>query len=159
MYREGGQKEEGRADEAWSRMSSFDPYESMGRAAEAQWSTFSEQLGEGLEDMRGSQVGRGRLRTGFGFEDEDRFSRDSLDRFYTQLASQAWRAPGYELQNTGMMAGSLDREWDIKTGETDIEIGELDRAQAERESKRRMWGNIFGGGVNLATKVATGGVG
>jgi len=156
-YREGGEKESQRADQAWSRMSGFDPYESMGKAASAQWNTFSEQLGESLEDIRGGQVGRGRLRTGFGYEDEDRFTRDSLDRFYNQLSTQAWRAPGYELQNTSMMAGSLDREWDIKTGGADMLTSELDREAAERASKRDMWGNIFGGATRLLEKATPAG--
>ena len=152
QYREGAQKEGQRADEAWGRLRSFDPYESMGRAASAQWNTFSEVLGENMADLRGSQVGMGRLRTGFGFEDQDRFSGDALDRFYNQLSSQAWRAPGYELQNNSLMAGSLDREWDITTGGADLETSILDREAAERASKREMWGQIAGAGLGLATK-------
>jgi hypothetical protein len=144
-YREGAEKEAGRADEAWERMRSFDPYESMGRAAEAQWNTFSESLGENLEDLRGSHVGRGRVRTVFGFQDEDRFTRDSLDRFYNQLSSQAWRAPGYELENQRQMGGSLDREWDITTGGADIYMSEEDRKAAERMAKWKAAGDIGGG--------------
>lgn len=146
QYREGAEKESARGDQAWGRMESFDPYESMGRAASAQWNTFSEELGEGLQDMRGSQVGRGRLRTGFGFEDEDRFSRDSLDRFYNQLASQAWRAPGLELQNTSMMAPAIDRGYDLTTAGADLETSEMDRAAAERMAKWKAAGE-FGGGL------------
>jgi hypothetical protein len=153
QYREGAKKEGQRGDQAWERMESFDPYKDMGRAASAQWDTFSEELGEGLQDMRGSQVGRGRLRTGFGFEDEDRFSRDSLDRFYGQLASQAWRAPALNLQNTSQMAPSIDREYDLTTAGADLTTSEMDREAAERASKRDMWGNIIGGALGTATRI------
>jgi len=151
-YREGSEKEGQRANEAWGRLRSFDPYDDMATAARAQWNTFSEDLGESLADLRGSQVGMGRLRTGFGFEDQDRFTRDSLDRFYNQLSSQAWRAPAYNLQNNAMMASSLDREWDITTGGADLWTSEMDREAAERASKRDMWGNIIGGGLGLVGK-------
>jgi hypothetical protein len=152
QYRQGAAKESQRGDEAWSRMRTFDPYADMGRAARAQWNTFSEDLGEGLEDIRGSQVGRGRLRTGFGYEDEDRFTRDSLDRFYNQLASQAWRAPALNLQNTSMMAPAIDRGYDLVTAGADLTTSEMDREAAERASKRDMWGNIIGGTLGFAGK-------
>lgn len=69
-------------------ISNFNPqqaYEARLRAAQQQ---FQHRFGEGLQQLRGQQVGMGRLNTGFATGDEDRLFRQ-LGQDYAQTASSA----------------------------------------------------------------------
>lgn len=67
----------------------FDPREAATTAARAQFGAFEEDLREDMERLRGRQVGAGRLQSGFGWQDQDRFIRDRLDRLNRTLAQNA----------------------------------------------------------------------
>lgn len=83
----------------------FDPREAARESARAQFETFREDLGEDFERLRGRQVGAGRLKTGFGFEDQDRFLRDRLDRLDRALAGRAVSLAGQRQSQLSRAAG------------------------------------------------------
>lgn len=107
-------------------------YESSTKAA-------GELLRRPLQEQRQSlvqdQVGRGRARTGYGFQEEDRMVRDVYDRFYEQIASRGLAAQQLELQGRGL--------------EGDLYSGGWDREIAEKNAKRKRRGGLLGaiGGV------------
>lgn len=87
----------------------FDPREAAQESARAQFGAFEEDLREGMERLRGRQVGAGRLQTGFGMEDQDRFVRDRLDRLDRALAQRATDMASMRQQQLGRAAGMQGR--------------------------------------------------
>ena len=133
---------ETRADEA---RETFDAAAYAREVAASQFADMREEMGKGIESLRGHQVGRGRLDTGFGMEDEDRLVMDFQDRLSRDLASGAFTAAGLDLRNiegeTGAAESARDRDLDLMVGATD-------RAQAieneKQQRKRARWGALGG---------------
>lgn len=129
---------ETRADEA---RATFDAAAAAREVAKAQFKDFQEELGKGIESLRGHQVGRGRLDTGFGMEDEDRLVMDFQDRLSRDVAKGAFTAASLNLRNiegeTGAAESARDRNLDLLTGATD-------RAQAIENDKQRRKRGRFG---------------
>lgn len=144
-YRAALETEGERADEAYERQRSFDPYDDLARASEAQFATFGRDWAEGVEDLMGQQVGMGRLRTGFGGEDIDRYTRDAYETFANEQAKMSWMAPQLELRNIEGMASARDRYGDILTGATDLELGLKYADVAKDQAKKSFWGTLAGG--------------
>ncbi len=131
-------KESDAADVARTRQQEYDPYASAQRAAGAQYETFSRDFREDIEDFRGSQVGSGRLRTGFGYEDQDRLYRGGIEDMNRQIAMRSMQASGLELRNIEGMQGARDLTGELAAGGIDQE-----NARADYESKKK--GGLFGG--------------
>lgn len=112
----------------------FDASQAARETARASFQDFREDMGRGVEELRGQQVGRGRLRTGFGFEDEDRLVMDFQDRLSRDLAHGAFTAAGMNLRNIEGMSADAARS---TTRSDDILIGQMDRDQAELNTQRR----------------------
>ena len=90
-------------DEFRERAFNFDADDALTRSTAGSLELLKPFISEQLEDLRGAQVGQGRLSTGFGFEDQDRLFRDIFDRFNSQLASRSLQAAGLNLQNQGQL--------------------------------------------------------
>lgn len=120
----------GRFNQLIGRVGEFDPNEAAKRSAEAQFETIERPLKENVERLRGEQVGRGRLNTGFGFEDEDRLVRGTFEELARTLGRNALTSSGQQLQAFGL--------------EGDLVSGGLDREQAEKNAKKRRRGGLFG---------------
>jgi len=131
-------KESDAADVARDRQQEYDPYASAQRAAGAQYETFSRDFREDIEDFRGSQVGTGRLRTGFGYEDQDRLYRGGIEDMNRQIALRSMDASRLELRNIEGMQGSRSLTGELAAGGIDQE-----NARADYEAKKK--GGLFGG--------------
>lgn len=124
----------------------YDPQEAAERAARAQFDTFREDLGEDFQRLRGSQASRGRIRSGMGFEEEDRFLRDRLDRLDRALTTRAVQVSGQELQKQGLMSQNRGRYLDLLSGQ-------LDREVARENANRSMLAGLLSGGAYAAGQI------
>lgn len=123
----------------------FDPRDTVQRQAEAQFGAFSEDLAEDMERIRGRQVGAGRLDTGFGMEDQDRFIRDRLDRLNRTLAQNAIQVAGMRQRQLGEAAGLQGRNLQMEG-----------RAQRQNEADEAGIGATIGAGLGLASSFIPG---
>lgn len=147
---------EQRTDEA---RSSFDSAAAAREVASVQFADFREQLGEDVESIRGNQVSRGRLDTGFGMEDEDRYITGALKDLDQELVRNAFTAQSLDLQNTAgtQRAAETAREQDLS-----LLAGSTDRAQAEenqRQQKKRRRFGLLGGLVGAGAGFLIPGIG
>src|SRR5690606_37057562 len=116
-----------RAEDAFlDRSERFDAQDAAGTAARAHFEQFQEDLERGLRDFRGSQVGAGRIDTGFRFEDEDELFRQGLADLGRTIASDALRAESLNLQNTANIGNfgqaTTGRFLDVLAGQRDTEL-------------------------------------
>ncbi len=128
------------------RVASFDAGDYAKEAGAATFDEFRGDLSRDVRDLRGSQVGRGRIRTGFGFEEEDRMVSDSYRALMRSIAQQSLQAAGLDL--------------DARNLEGEMAAGDLDRSQADKNARRRRRGGLLGavGGI-AGTLVGGPGVG
>lgn len=138
LEREGGEREmvrrEGRE---------FDAQEALEESAGGLYEDFSEARDRELEDMRGRQVGAGRLKTGFGFEDQDRLMEEMERNFQRELVNRALDAEQMNLRNLEGRRRASNRYLDMLTSE---------REREERE-EGRLWeagGQVLGTAAGLA---------
>lgn len=113
------------------------------RYADAMYSHLERPYMESAMDMRGRQVGQGRTRTGFGFEDEDRLYRDMFAQPLAEsIGMQAGQFAGLDLQNISQRATSQDRYGTALASAYDAEL-------AQENAKRKKKGGLLGvlGGV------------
>lgn len=145
-FREMLGEEQDAAGQARKRQAAYDPYEAANRSAQAQYQTFDRDLREGVEDLRGSQVGRGRLNTGFGFEDEDRLYRGAYEDLNRAIAERSMQAAGLDLRNIEGMQRARELAPEMAAGGIDQE---MQREDIEREKKGGLIGGVGGliGGV------------
>lgn len=145
---------ETRADEA---RSGFDAASAAREVATASFESFRKDLGEDIESLRGSQVGRGRLNTGFGFEDEDRLVTESAEGLNRELARQAFTAASLDLQNISGQQTAADRARDR---DLDLLTGSQDREQArenQRQQRKRRRFGLLGGAIGAGAGFLLGG--
>lgn len=127
-------------EESQRRLTGFDAEEGAARAGRAQFDQFREDLGRDIGDLRGSQVGRGRLNSGFGFEEEDELVEFGLRDLNRQLTQNALRAQGLNLQAAQGLGQAgrqqTGRYLDILASERDTDLLEEERERKERARKR-----------------------
>lgn len=127
-------------DVATRRLTEFDADRGAERSARAQFDTFREDLGRDVESLRGSQVGRGRLNSGFGFEDEDRLVEGGIRDLTRTLAQNALQAQSLNLQAAGGLANvgaqRSGRFLDILGSERDASFLEDEMARRKKAEKR-----------------------
>lgn len=149
--------------EELARRRAYDPTAAAARAGRAQFDVFREDLGRDIEQLRGEQVGRGRLRTGFGFEDEDRLIQYGLRDLNRALAQNALSTAGFQLRNIEGFgqsgAQSRGRYLDLLAGQRDAEIAEENYRRQRRARKRGGLGGILGGALGAAAGSFIPGVG
>lgn len=148
-----GQRIEAETEE---RLSGYDAQEAARTSARAQFDEFSEDLGRNIRDLRGSQVGRGRITSGFGFEEEDELYEGALEDLGRTLNQNALRAEGLNLQATGQLSElggrRTGRAYDILASERDANLLQQEMERRRRAEKR---GGLFG----FLGNVAKGGLG
>jgi len=143
-------------DEYWNRIKSFDPMESARASSMASFEDFREGLGEDITSLRGNQVGRGRLDTGFGMEDEDRLVRGGLRDLNREIARNSMQ--GAQMQ-MGVNRDIGDYGERVTGRGVDLLMSEKDRKAQEKASKRAMWGQLGGAVLGTAGKALAGGGG
>lgn len=116
----------------------YDPQESFERSAEGAYAGFRDRLNEDIGSLREEQVGTGRLRTGWGTQDEDRLVTRSADRFSSMLADRALQTEQLRYSNLRDRGGYAERQGNTYL---DLVSGGLDRAQAEENARRERRGN------------------
>lgn len=129
---------EGQVDE---RRSGFDAREFLREATEGEIAQFREDFGEDVGDLRGNQVGRGRLNSGFGFEEEDQLFENMSEDLNRRLLRSAMGAASLDLENTAGIQSAAEsaRERDLA-----MVSGGFDRAQAFENAKRQRKKGRFG---------------
>lgn len=132
-------------DEALRRRQDFDAQGAAEESARAQFDMISEDLGRTLRDFRSSQVGSGRLNTGFRYEDEDELYEGALEDLGRTLSSNALQAEQLNLQNTAGLAreggARSERSLDIMASERDASLTEEEIMRKDKEKKRK---GLFG---------------
>ncbi len=131
---------EGRAgEEARTNLRAFDPMEYAKTAAQGQYDYLKRDALRDIDDLRGQQVGTGRLRTGFGYGDQDRLWEGFLDRVGQGVAMNAMQAGGQKLSALTTDYSSLDRYGDWLAAGYDVE---MDRYNEEQRKKSGLWGTL-----------------
>lgn len=155
-YRDEEERSDRLTGEADERRSEFDARGYARDFTDAAFADFREDFGENMDDLRGSQVGRGRINSGFGFEEEDRLFRDMGRDLNRELGRAAFTSAGLDLRNTeGMTAtaeGSRGRYLDLLAGERDAGI-------ARENAKRQERGGLFGALGSVAGSIFGGPIG
>ena len=124
-----------------SELADYDPYEAVRTAARGAFDEFKPELERSIEDLRGQEVGMGRLDTGFAQEDEDRLVRDSLKNLNSEIARNSVAAAGLDLQSINALGAFSQAQRDQYL---DLVAGGLDRITAEENMKRQKKGGLFG---------------
>lgn len=140
-----------------SRREQFDARDYARDVAAGTFRDFKEELGADIESIRGNQASRGRLDTGFGFEDEDRYVSEAFEDLQAELARNSFTAAGLDLENTAGIersgAMARDRNTELLVGATDREQA---RENARAQRKRRRFG-LLGGLVGAGAGFMLGG--
>lgn len=133
--------ERGRGDrfsnEFEERALAYDPMESISQTVEGTAAIHMPRL-------RASQVGSGRLRTGFGYGDQDDMMRNII-------MSNTMKGEAFKMRNMENIGGYGERARD-RTMDADFGRYSTERMAMEQDkaSKRQMWGQIIGGGLGAA---------
>lgn len=114
---------------AADNLNEFDAQEGLGRFARGAFETFRHDLDRDLGDLRGRQVGAGRLDTGFATEDGDRMIEFGLRDLNRQILGGSLSAQGQQLAAIGMQNQSRDRFLELLTAGQD-------RSTADDNSRR-----------------------
>jgi hypothetical protein len=125
----------------FEQASAFDPYAAAERSARGMFDTFREDLGQDIGDLRGQQVGMGRLDTGFATEDEDRLITGGIRNLNNEIAGRSMQAAGMDWQRIQGIGGAAMHYGD---NYLDLVSGGLDRYTAEENAKRSRKKGIFG---------------
>lgn len=127
-------------DEAARRRAEFDAQAAAEESSRAQFDAISERLGRTLRDFRGTQVGSGRLDTGYRFEDEDELYEGALEDLGRSMSARALEVNRQNLTNIGGMerAGGarVNRALEILGSERDASLTEEEILRKEKERKR-----------------------
>jgi hypothetical protein len=125
----------------------YDPQASFETSAKGAYANFREDLKRDVSDLRGQQVSMGRLRTGYGTEDEDRLISESSSRFENTLADRAMQTEQLRYSNM------RDRgNYAVDSNNTYLELlaGGMDRETAEENARRERKGDRLSGLLGLA---------
>ena len=141
-------------------LQSFNPSDAFGRRLAAAQNQFRRDWTKGVGNLRASQVGRGRLNTGFGFEDEDRLFEVLGARFADTAGNAALQAAGLDLSKLGLhgnIASALtDRAMAARGGE--YQTLRQQRLQ-DAADRRRGWGDLLGSLISAGGTILGGPIG
>lgn len=133
-----------------TRATDYDPYEASQRASVAAGEELYEDFGRQFRDLRGSQVGRGRLGTGYGEMDEMEAFEGFEENLANILTQNSLRAAGLDLQNIqgiGRQGAQSEQQ------HLDQLYGERDRWQDRENARRRRQASLWGGLAKTAGTV------
>lgn len=131
----------------YDKLTGFNAEDAASKAAGATFTDWQDQLKRGYESLTGGQVASGRINSGYGYQDSDRYLKDQGNALTKNLAALSLQAEGLNLQNTGMLGqyGS-----DVTGRGVDLAQTEADRKAQEAASKRSLYGNLGGAIINAA---------
>jgi hypothetical protein len=129
------------------RSLAFDPSQAVSDFGSGFLDEASENLGNQFEDLVGSSVGRGRLRTGFFQEDAGRLFQDFNRRVSNAIAQQSLEASRQNLQN---IQGLQRTGSDLLGQQVDLLGGAFDRATAEENASGGGFGGFLAKGLGFA---------
>jgi hypothetical protein len=144
-FRDTLESEQGAAGVARTRQAEYDPYAAADKSAKAQFETFDRDLYRSLESMRGSQVGSGRLRTGFGYDDQDRLWEGAVEGLNREVAKQSMTAAGLDLRNIEGMQGARELTAEMSSGGMDQELALEEQERAKSGGIGGLLGGLAGG--------------
>jgi len=120
-------------DDYLARARGFDARKGASEAARGYFNQFGDKLNKMIRNLRGAQVGSGRLDTGFGNEDQDELIQGGIRDLNDTLATNALQAESLNLRNTEGLGGFGERT----TGRyLDILGGNRDAAMMDEEARR-----------------------
>jgi len=131
----------GAEEEYYQRLRDYDPAAAARESAMATFADFQKGIGEQTESLRGSQVGRGRLNIGVGYQDQDRLYERGLQDLGRSVSRQALEAEGMRFGATEAIGRY---GMDVTGRSLDLTASERDRRARARASKREMWGQLGG---------------
>lgn len=138
-YRTALEREGVESEIARSNLRSFDPMQYAKQAAKGTYDVLRRDAVRDLEDLRGSQVGTGRIRSGFGYGDQDRLWEGFMDRVGSQISANAMQAGGQKLSALTTDYSSLDRYGNWLAAGYDVE---MDKYNEEQRKKSGLWGTL-----------------
>ena len=138
-----------------SGITNYNPQQAFERRVTAAQQGFKRDFGRNLGKLRSQQSARGRTKTGFAFQDEDRLFQGMSEHLNEVIGNAALQTSGLELDRLGLagsVGGALSgRAMDARGGEYHTERAQRFTDQADR---RNMWtsiiGSIFGAGGQIA---------
>jgi hypothetical protein len=142
-------------------ISTLDPSKGFETSTNAAFERFKRNvLGRGVRDLRGEQVGMGRLDTGFAGQDEDRLIEYGLEDLNREVASKALQAQGLDLDRVATMGSFADR---YSSRAMDARGGEYQTLRQQRladaAQRRSALGGLLQAGITAAGTVAAGPIG
>lgn len=127
-------------DEYVQRARDFDATGAARTAGSAIFDEVQEGLDRNVRTLRGAQVGRGRINSGFDFEDEDELVGDTYKNLARTLAQNAITTTGMNLRNMEGLGGygerTTGRGLDIVASERDADIDEEEMRRRDEERRR-----------------------
>lgn len=142
-----------RGEEAYlDRATKFDAGGYARDASQAAFNQFLPELKRNIGELRGQQVGMGRLDTGFATEDEDRLVTESTGRLTDQIAGYGMQAAGLQLDNDQGL-GRFGAEYGNRY--LDLVSGQYDRKTAEENDRKASKGSGLGGFIKGAAQVGS----
>ena len=128
------------SDEYEQRALAYDPQESINQSVRG-------TAAIEMPRLAASQVGTGRLRSGFGYREQDEYMSNLM-------MSNAMRAEEYKFRNMEDIGGYGERSRD-RTMDADFGRYSTERMAREQDkaSKRGMWGQLGGAAIGAAGRV------
>ena len=141
-------------NEYLARLRGFDPMRYARQASEAQYNIAMPQIRRAVGELRGAQVGQGRLNTGFGMADQDRLLTENLSNLNQSLIARAMQAAEMQRATTSELGGYGQAQQNLfLEGALGRYMTEEDRRAAEAASRRGMWGGLLGAGIGAAGQI------
>jgi hypothetical protein len=129
------------------RVMSFDPSRALREYGEAAYGEFRRNLNRAVAELGGAATGAGRLNTGFYDLDQGELVSDLANRYQQALASRAMEAAQMDLSRIQNVGAFGER---TRSTYLDLLAGGLDREEAERNARRRLWAQALGSGAGTA---------
>jgi hypothetical protein len=147
-------------DEAYKRVQGFDARSYVNDVAGSAFSSFRENLGREIANIRGSQVGAGRLRTGYGTEDENNLTDRHVENLNRQVAGASMQAASIDSNMRGAELGHAEGQ---QNRYLELIHGQRDYETAQRNTKNERRGNMASGigallGAGIGMMVPGGGI-
>ena len=148
------------SDRFVSNATSYDPRVAFQESAQAVMAGHRKELGRSLQGLRASQVGMGRINTGFATDDEDRLVEGAEESLNRTIADRALQAEGLNLDHMSMLGAHAnaysDRALEARGGEYQTLRGQR---LADKANKRSGIGRLIGAGITAVGTIAGGPIG
>lgn len=127
---------------------SFDPAEAVATSTRGAFNGIRRDIDVMVERLRGEQVGMGRLKSGYGTDDEDHVVTGQLDRLNDIIASNSLAATRMKMENFSNLgafgANQVDRGIQQQVSGEEARLSEENARRAERSAKRSGFGAALG---------------